>query len=84
MKLVVLNAGGKTRTLWQTDKEIVVNKETTSYPIFGVKDVNLIKEKLTVNGVKVDNIIMDDHKKYFTFYDPGGNIFEVCEPLNHK
>ncbi len=80
LKLVVLDTGGKTSlTIWQTDKEIIVDKETSAYPIFGVKDANLIKEKLTINEVKVDNIITDDHTKYFRFYDPDGNIFEVCE-----
>lgn len=85
LKLVVLDTGGKTSlTIWQTDKEITVDKETSAYPIFGVKDANLIKEILTNNEVKVDNIITDDHTKYFRFYDPDGNIFEVCEPLGEN
>lgn len=85
LKLVVLDTGGKTSlTIWQTDKEITVDKETSAFPIFGVKDANLIKEKLTINEVKVDNIITDDHTKYFRFYDPDGNIFEVCEPLGEN
>lgn len=80
LKLVVLNTGGKTSlTLWQTEKEILVSKETASYPIFGVKDAALVREQLINNGVIADKIITDDHTKYFTFYDSDGNIMEACE-----
>lgn len=80
LKLVVLDTGGKTSlTLWQTEKEILVSKETASYPIFGVKDAALVREQLINNGVIADKIITDDHTKYFTFYDSDGNIMEACE-----
>jgi len=79
-RLVVLDTQGPTSlTLWQTDKPIVVNKETTSYPIFRTTDAVALQQELIARGIQSDELITDDHVTYFFFYDIDGNVLEACQ-----
>ena len=80
MKLVVLDTNGAVSlTLWQTDKKIERQRETASYPIFKTKDASKLREDLQNKGILVEQIISDEHVKYFFFFDPDGNVLEACE-----
>ena len=80
MKLVVLDTKGPTSlTLWQTNEEISVQRETASYPIFKTPDATALKEELLNRGIETGEIIQDDYVKYFFFYDPDGNVLEACQ-----
>lgn len=79
-KLVVLDTFSPTSlTLWQTDKPIVVNKETASYPIFKTLDAAALRQELRASGIQADELITDDHVTYFFFYDTDGNVLEACQ-----
>lgn len=79
-KLVVLDTQGPTSlTLWQTDKPIVVNKETASYPIFRTTDAAALQQELKARGIPTGELISDDHVTYFFFYDMDGNVLEACQ-----
>jgi len=83
MKLVVLDTNGAVSlTLWQTDKKIERQRETASYPIFKTKDASKLREDLQNKGIPVEQIISDEHVKYFFFFDPDGNVLEACEVLD--
>lgn len=80
IKLVVLDTGCPTSlTLWQTEKVIQNNPETSSYPIFRTHDANKTHKELMKKGVKVGEVINDHVVIYFHFYDPDGNILEACQ-----
>jgi hypothetical protein len=80
LKLVVLDTGGPTSlTLWQTDKIIQSNPDTSSYPIFRSLDANTANQELNEKSVKVGEVIDDGFVNYFFFYDPDGNILEACQ-----
>ena len=79
-KLVVLDTQGPTSlTLWQTDQPIMVNKKTTSYPIFRTPDAAALLKELKARGIQADELISDDHVTYFFFYDVDGNVLEACQ-----
>lgn len=79
-KLVVLDTQGPTSlTLWQTDKQVVVNKETAAYPIFRTPDASALRQELIERGIQVDELVKDDHVVYFFFYDTDGNVLEACQ-----
>lgn len=81
-KLVVFDTGSHTTlTLWETDRNISIDRETTSYIIFNVLDAIATRNELQGKGVIVDRLIESDFVKYFFFYDPDGNIIEVCQIL---
>jgi catechol 2,3-dioxygenase-like lactoylglutathione lyase family enzyme len=80
IKLVVLDTGSPTSlTIWQTDKKIESNKETSSYPIFRTLDAKKTRQDLHSKGVNVGEVIDDNSVKYFLFYDLDGNILEACQ-----
>jgi catechol 2,3-dioxygenase-like lactoylglutathione lyase family enzyme len=80
LKLVVLDTKGPTSlTLWQTNKAISIEKETTSYPIFKTPDAAALRQELLNRHVETGDIIEDDHVKYFFVYDPDGNVLEACQ-----
>ena len=80
MNLVVLDTSSPTSlTLWQTDQKMTINRRTASYPIFKTRDAVLLREVLTDLNVQVGDVIQDDHLRYFSFYDPDGNLLEACE-----
>jgi catechol 2,3-dioxygenase-like lactoylglutathione lyase family enzyme len=80
LKLVVLDTGSPTSlTLWQTDKKIENNKDTSCYSIFRTDSANYAWEDLNKNGVKVSQVIEDNVVKYFQIYDPDGNVLEACQ-----
>ncbi len=80
LKLVVLDAGSPTSlTLWQTEKAINNNPDTSSYPIFRTLDAKSANQKLKEKGVKVGEVIDDDFVSYFRFFDPDNNILEACQ-----
>jgi catechol 2,3-dioxygenase-like lactoylglutathione lyase family enzyme len=82
LKLIVFDTGGPTSlTLWQTDKKIEINKETTSFPIFKTEDAFAAKQILNEKGVETSEINDDEFVKSFTFQDPDGNVLEACEVL---
>ncbi len=85
LKLVVLDTGGPTSlTLWQTEKAIENNPDTSSYPIFRTLDANFANQELKEKGIKVGELIDDGFVKYFFFYDPDGNILEACQVYEQK
>lgn len=80
LKLVVLDTGGPTSlTLWQTEKAIQNNPDTSSYPIFRTLDANSANQELKEKGIKVGDVIEDGFVNYFHFFDPDGNILEACQ-----
>lgn len=80
MKLIILDTNGPTSlTIWQTDRELSVNRNTASYPIFKTPDADALKRELLNRGIEVGEIIQDDYVKYFVFNDPDGNILEACQ-----
>ncbi|MBA4251267.1 MAG: glyoxalase/bleomycin resistance/extradiol dioxygenase family protein [Chlorobiaceae bacterium] len=80
IKLVVFDTGSPTSlTIWQTDKLIENNKETSSYPIFRTFDAQIARQELQEKGVNVGEVINDNFVKYFFFYDPDGNVLEACQ-----
>lgn len=80
MKLVVMDTGSPTSiTLWQTDKQINNNKETSSYPIFRTTDADESRSELAKRGVSVTEIIEDNIVRYFQIFDPDGNVLEACQ-----
>ena len=80
MKLVVVDTNSATSlTLWQTDDEIVINPNTTCYPIFKTQDAAALRLALLGQGIPVGEIIQDTHVRYFFFYDPDGNVLEACQ-----
>jgi catechol 2,3-dioxygenase-like lactoylglutathione lyase family enzyme len=80
MKLVVLDTGSPVSlTLWQTEKRILVDKETASYPIFRTPDADAARQELHEKGVEVSEVIRDSVVNYILFCDPDGNILEACQ-----
>jgi catechol 2,3-dioxygenase-like lactoylglutathione lyase family enzyme len=80
LKLVVLDTGGPTSlTLWQTEKAIQNNPDTSSYPIFRTLDANSANQELKEKGIKAGDVIDDGFVNYFHFFDPDGNILEACQ-----
>lgn len=80
INLVVLDTGGQVSlTLWQTDEKIDVNKNTASYPIFRTENAASANEELKNKGINVSDVIDDGAVKYFTFFDPDGNVLEACQ-----
>lgn len=80
MKLVVVDTNSATSlTLWQTNDEIVINPNTTCYPIFKTQDAAALHQALMEQGIPVGEIIQDAHVKYFFLYDPDGNVLEACQ-----
>ena len=46
--------------------------------VLEVGDLSEMREKLTENGVKVNDIVdMSGHGQYFTAVDPAGNIVQI-------
>lgn len=81
-KLVIFDTGiPTTLTLWETDRNISIDRETTTYIIFNVHDALATRNELQGKGVLVDRLIESDFVKYFFFYDPDGNILEICQVL---
>jgi len=81
-KLIVFDTGSPTSlTIWETDRNIAIEKETTTYIIFKTKDANAMRLELKNKGVLVDQLIEDDFVKYFFFYDLDGNILEACQVI---
>lgn len=80
LKLVVLDTGSPTSlTLWQTEKVIQNNPDTSSYPIFRTLDAKSANQELKGKGIKVGEVIDDGFVNYFHFFDPDGNILEACQ-----
>ena len=80
IKLVVLDTGSPVSlTLWQTEKKILVNRETASYPIFRTLNAYGARQELLDKGVDVSEVIQDSVVNYFLFYDPDGNVLEACQ-----
>ena len=80
IKLAVLDTKGPTSlTLWETDKTMSVNRDTTSYPIFKTPNADELKKVLSNMGIETGETIQDTYVKYFFFYDPDGNILEACQ-----
>jgi catechol 2,3-dioxygenase-like lactoylglutathione lyase family enzyme len=83
MKLVVFDTkGAASLTIWQTDKKIENQRETATYPIFKTTDASKLREDLQNQGIQVEQIMEDEHVKYFFFFDPDGNVLEACEVLD--
>lgn len=66
-------------TLWQTDKAIINDRETASYPIFKTPDAEGLRNELLKREIEVGEIITDEFVTYFFFYDPDGNRLEACQ-----
>jgi catechol 2,3-dioxygenase-like lactoylglutathione lyase family enzyme len=80
LKLVVFDTGGPTSlTIWQTEKNIKNNHDTSTYPIFRTLDANTANKELKEKGIKVGEVINDGFVNYFFFYDPDENILEACQ-----
>ncbi|MCJ0743095.1 VOC family protein [Pedobacter montanisoli] len=84
LNLVVLDTNSAVSiTLWQTKEPIEINKKTAAYPIFKTPNADLLRAKLELKDVEVDEILQDDHVRYFFFYDPDGNVLEACQVIAH-
>lgn len=80
LKLVIFDTDSPTSlTIWQTDKLIRNNKETSSYPIFKTTNAGNARQELKEKGVQVEELINDNFVEYFLFYDPDGNVLEACQ-----
>ncbi|MEW6360604.1 MAG: VOC family protein [Acidobacteriota bacterium] len=80
LKLVVFDTGGPTSlTIWQTEKEIQNNPDTSAYPIFRTPDAISANQELKAKGINAGEVIDDGFVNYFFFYDPDGNILEACQ-----
>ena len=80
LRLVVLDTKGPTSlTLWQTDRQISIEKETASYPIFRTPDAAALRQELQNREVETGDVIQDKYVNYFFFYDPDGNVLEACQ-----
>jgi len=80
LKLVVFDTGGPTSlTIWQTEKEIQNNPDTSAYPIFRTTDAISANQELKAKGINAGEVIDDGFVNYFFFYDPDGNILEACQ-----
>ncbi|HJW16798.1 MAG TPA: VOC family protein [Flavisolibacter sp.] len=83
IKLVVLDTNGATSlTLWQTHKQLVGDKDVSTYPIFKTADARLLRKELQDRSIQVEQLVEDEHVSYFFFFDPDGNVLEACE-LKH-
>lgn len=83
LKLAVLETGGPTSlTIWQTDKVINFDRDTSSYPIFRTFDAIQLRKELIDKGVNVSELIEDSSVKYFLIYDPDGNVIEACQVIS--
>ncbi len=87
-KLIVFDTGNNTSlTIWENDRNIAIEKVTSTIIIFKTKDAHTTRLELKNKGVLVDGVIEDDFVKYFFFYDLDGNVLEACqvmEPENQK
>jgi catechol 2,3-dioxygenase-like lactoylglutathione lyase family enzyme len=80
LKLVVFDTGGPTSlTIWQTEKEIQNNPDTSAYPIFRTPDAISANQELKAKGINAGEVIDDGFVNYFFFYDLDGNILEACQ-----
>jgi catechol 2,3-dioxygenase-like lactoylglutathione lyase family enzyme len=80
MGLVVLDTNSPVSlTLWQTDQELNINKDTASYPIFRTPDAEALRRELLSRKIEAGEVVKDDHVTYFFFYDPDGNVLEACQ-----
>lgn len=80
MKLAVLDTHGPTSiTLWETDGQMIVHRETATYPIFGTADASELRIELERREVRTDDLMKDNYVSYFYFYDPDGNVLEACQ-----
>ena len=83
LRLVVLDTFNPTTlTIWETNKEINNNPNTSAYPIFRSMDAQNVHEQLKLRDVNVGEIMADHVVTYFTFRDPDNNILEVCQVHN--
>lgn len=84
LNLVVLDTNSPVSiTLWQTKEPISINKKTAAYPIFKTPHADQLREALKLKGIEVDEVLQDDHVRYFFFYDPDGNVLEACQVVAH-
>ena len=80
LRLVVLDTFSSTSlTLWETDEKIASNPKTASYPIFKTLNATDARDALRRLDVKVNDLITDHVVTYFNFFDPDGNMLEVCQ-----
>ena len=56
-----------------------IKKEPASYPIFRTQDASALRQELQKRNITVEELIEDDHVKYFFFFDPDGNVLEACQ-----
>jgi catechol 2,3-dioxygenase-like lactoylglutathione lyase family enzyme len=80
IRLVVLDTFSPTSlTLWETDEKIAPNPKTASYPIFKTFNAKDTLDALRRVEVNTSDLITDHAVTYFNFYDPDGNMLEVCQ-----
>ncbi|WP_336518501.1 VOC family protein [Pollutibacter soli] len=79
-RLVVLDTFGPTSlTIWETPEKISVNPNSSSYPIFKTPNAEGSRLELIKRDVKAGEINTDEFVSSFVFYDPDGNILELCQ-----
>lgn len=64
-------------TICKTEKIIQNKRDTSTYPVFKTFDANAANQELREKGIKVGEVIDDGFVKYFSFYEPDGNILEA-------
>jgi len=80
IRLVVLDTFSPTSlTLWETDEKIAPNPKTAAYPIFKTLNATDARDALRRLDVTVNDLITDHVVTYFNFFDPDGNMLEVCQ-----
>ena len=80
LRLVVLDTFSPTSlTLWETDEKIAPNPKTASYPIFKTFNAKDAHDALRRLDVAANDLITDHVVTYFNFFDPDGNMLEVCQ-----
>lgn len=74
---------GSSLTIWQlkNNEEVEEGKRAQrSYPIFYSDNIEVVYQQLVEHGVKTTAIQGEEgNVRWFQFFDPDGNTFEVCQ-----
>ncbi len=68
-------------TLWVTNEPILPNPKTSSYPIFKTDNAEETYRYFQEINIPLGELNKEEEVCYFNFYDPDGNILEVCQVL---
>lgn len=66
-------------TIWETDKPILVNPESSPYPIFKTEQIYNAYTEFNRLQIKTEEITEDENVISFRFFDIDGNVLELCQ-----